>query len=332
MNMNRRDFLKASAAAAMAPLVGACEGEQRWTREAFIRPASSKVAILAAADYGKPLRDVIQRGIQLCRLQVNGKRVLLKPNLVEFDAKGVINTHPALVEAAIDAFKSLGAREVIVAEGPGHRRDNEYLLTASGLYDVVREHRVRYVDLNNDDVRLTQLKSSFTHFKQLYLPETLYNADLLVSMPKLKTHHWAGVTLSLKNMFGVIPGSIYGWPKNALHWAGINGSIVDINSSLPLPRFAIVDGIVGMEGNGPLQGQAKNSGVLLFGDDLVAVDATAARLMKIEPRKVKYLEEAGNFLGNIAYEKIEQLGESIERYQQDFRVIDAFADIKKLVG
>ena len=330
--MNRREFLKTSAAATLAPLIGACDREQRWTREAFIRPAKSKVAILAAADYHKPLRDVIQRGIQLCRLEVNGKRVLLKPNLVEFDAKGVINTHPALVEAAIDAFKTLGAREVIVAEGPGHRRDNEYLLTASGLYDVIREHRVRYVDLNNDDVRLTPLKSSFTRFKQLYLPETLYNADLLVSMPKLKTHHWAGVTLSLKNMFGVVPGSVYGWPKNALHWAGINGSIVDINSSLPLPRFAIVDGIVGMEGNGPIQGQAKPSGVLLFGDDLVAVDATAARLMKIEPHKVKYLEQAGDFLGNLAYEKIEQIGETIDHYQQDFRVIDAFADIKKLTG
>src|SRR5262245_66568541 len=93
-------------------------------------------------------------------------------------------------------------------------------------------------------------------------------------MPKLKTHHWAGVTLSLKNMFGVVPGSVYGWPKNALHWAGIHGSILDINSSLPIPQFAIVDGIVGMEGNGPLQGQAKQSGVLILGEDLVAVDAT----------------------------------------------------------
>src|SRR5215510_10936202 len=173
------------------------------------------------------------------------------------------------MEAAIASFRSLGAREVVLAEGPGHRRDNEYLLTASGIYDVINEHRVRYVDLNTDDVRLTKLRSSFTDLRHLYLPETLYHADLLVSMPKLKTHHWAGVTLSLKNMFGVVPSSIYGWPKNALHWAGINGSIVDINSSLPLPRFAIVDGVVGMEGNGPLQGQAKSAGVLVFGTDFV---------------------------------------------------------------
>jgi uncharacterized protein (DUF362 family) len=332
--MNRRDFLKASAAVSVAPMVpwlSGCDQTPRWQRDAYIRPKRSQVAILVAENYRKPLRDVIQRGIELCRLETRGKRVLLKPNLVEFDPNGVINTHPALVEAAVDAFKSLGARDVVIAEGPGHRRDNEYLLTASGLYDVIKQHRVRYVDLNNDDVRLTTLKSGFTRFKQLYLPETLYQADLLVTMPKLKTHHWAGVTLSLKNMFGVIPGSVYGWPKNALHWAGIDGSIVDINSSLPLPRFAIVDGIVGMEGNGPLQGQAKNSGVLVFGTDLVAVDSTAARLMKIEPRKVKYLEMAGEFLGNLAYEQIDQIGETIDRLQQDFRVIDTFADLKKLV-
>jgi uncharacterized protein (DUF362 family) len=329
--MNRREFLKTAGAAAALPLLGGCDGV-RWEKEAFIKPRRSRVAILAAEQYGNSLRDTILRGVRLFRLEVGGKRVVIKPNLVEFDPQSVINTHPLLIEAAVDAFKSLGAREVIVAEGPGHRRDNEYLLSASGLYNVIKEHRVRYVDLNNDDVRLTHLKSSFTALRQLYLPETLYNADLLVSLPKLKTHHWAGVTLSMKNMFGVVPGSVYGWPKNALHWAGINGSIVDINSSLPMPRFAIVDGIVGMEGNGPLQGEARKSGVLVFGDDLVAVDATAARLMTIEPSKVRYLEMAGQFLGNLGLEQIEQLGESLDRYRQDFRVIEEFSYLKKLAG
>jgi len=330
--MDRRDFLKVAAAASLSPLLSACEQEVRWIKAAYIKPRHSQVAILAAENYGKSLRDTILRGIQMCRVEVRGKRILLKPNLVEFDPKGVINTHPAVVEAAVDSFKTLGAREVIVAEGPGHRRDNEYLLSASGLYDVLQEHHIRYVDLNTDNVRPTPLKSAFTRLQQLYLPETLFNADLLVSMPKLKTHHWAGVTLSLKNMFGVVPGSVYGWPKNALHWAGIDGSIIDINSSLPLPRFAIIDGVVGMEGNGPLQGQEKKSGVLLFGSDLVAVDATAARLMTIEPRKIKYLATAAEFLGNLGYDQIEQIGEKIERHQQDFRVIEQFSDLKKLVG
>jgi uncharacterized protein (DUF362 family) len=288
------------------------------------------VAVLEALRYDLSLREVITRGVRLCGLEVRGKTIVLKPNLVEFDPDGVINTNPLVIEAAIDCFRTLGARQVLVAEGPGHRRDNEYLLTASGLYGVIKEHRVPYVDLNSDDVRPTRLLSSFTNLQQLYLPETLYKADLLVSMPKLKTHHWAGITLSLKNMFGVVPGSVYGWPKNILHWQGIHNSILDINSSLPVRQFAIVDGIVGMEGNGPLQGQAKDAGVLIFGKDLVAVDATAARLMKIEPRKIKYLAEAGEFLGNVQYESIDQIGENVERLQKDFRVIEEFRDLKVL--
>ncbi|HET9884495.1 MAG TPA: DUF362 domain-containing protein [Candidatus Binatia bacterium] len=288
------------------------------------------MAVLQALRYDLSLREIITKGLKLCGLKVRGKTIVLKPNLVEFDPDGVINTNPLVIEAAIDCFRTLGARQVLVAEGPGHRRDNEYLLTASGIYGVIKEHRVPYVDLNSDDLRPTRLLSSFTKLEQLYLPETLYNADLLVSMPKLKTHHWAGVTLSLKNMFGVVPGSVYGWPKNILHWQGIHNSILDINSSLPVRQFAIVDGIVGMEGNGPLQGQSIDSGVLIFGEDLVAVDATAARLMKIEPKKIKYLAEAGEFLGNVNYESIEQIGESLEPLQKDFRVIEEFKDLKVL--
>ncbi|MEE9153297.1 MAG: DUF362 domain-containing protein [candidate division NC10 bacterium] len=257
---------------------------------------------------------------------------MLKPNLVEYDPGGVINTHPAVISAAIEAFKNLGAREVLVAEGPGHRRDNEYLLTASGLYSILKDHKVRYVDLNTDDVRSVKLQSRFTGLSHLYLPETVLKADLLVSMAKLKTHHWAGVTLSLKNMFGLIPGAVYGWPKNILHWAGVHESILDINSALPIPQFAIVDGIVGMEGNGPIQGEPKHSGVIVFGDDLVAVDATVARLMKIEPRAIKYLAKAEQFLGNTTSEKILQIGESLDRFQQDYQVIHSFQHLKALSG
>jgi uncharacterized protein (DUF362 family) len=328
--ISRRSFLKYSALATVTPFVGGCAQSHRWRAEAFRKERISQVAVLQALRYDLSLREIITKGVKLSGLEVRGKTIVLKPNLVEFDPHGVINTNPLVIEAAIDCFRTLGARQVLVAEGPGHRRDNEYLLTASGIYDVIKEHRVPYVDLNSDDVRATRLLSSFTKLEQLYLPETLYNADLLVSMPKLKTHHWAGVTLSLKNMFGVVPGSVYGWPKNILHWQGIHNSILDINSSLPVRQFAIVDGIVGMEGNGPLQGQAIDSGVLIFGEDLVAVDATAARLMKIEPKKIKYLAEAGEFLGNVNYESIEQIGENLERLQKNFRVIEEFQDLKVL--
>jgi len=326
MRLGRRAFL-GGALAAGASLHG-CTDAPRWERSAVRQPPRSRVAILPADAYDGGLVEIVLRGLRLFDLPLAGKRVVLKPNFVEHDPNGVVNTHPVLVAAAIEAFRRAGARQVVVAEGPGHYRDTEHLLTATGLHAVLREHRTRYVDLNNDDARPLRVGSHYTGLGHLYLPETLLEADLLVSMPKLKTHHWAGVTLSLKNMFGCIPGAIYGWPKNVLHWAGIHESIVDINSTLPVPCFAIVDGIVGMEGNGPIQGDARRCGTLVFGDDLVAVDATAARLMTIDPSRIRYLVEAGRFLGHVAEERIDQVGEPIDRLRQDFRVLPTFQALK----
>ena len=120
---------------------------------------------------------------------------------------------------------------------------------------------------------------------------------MVISLPKLKTHHWAGATLSLKNLFGTLPGICYGWPKNELHWRGIDNSIVDI-ALTRTPDLAIVDGIIGMEGDGPLNGTAKQMGVLVMGHDLLAVDATCCRLMELDPERIGYLvlghaQEAG---------------------------------------
>jgi uncharacterized protein (DUF362 family) len=325
----RRRFLTGSMAVALAPLAASCRSAA-WEKTAYRQRPQSHVAILPAPHYGAALTEVLLQGIKLCRLHVHEKTVVLKPNLVEYDPAGAINTHPAVIAAAIEAFRSLGARQVLVAEGPGHRRDTEYLLTASGLYTLLKEQQTRFIDLNYDEVQPLQLGSHFTDLQHLYLPHTVLKADLLVSMPKLKTHHWVGVTLALKNLFGVIPGAHYGWPKNVLHWAGIHESILDISSTLSMPQFAIVDGIVGMEGNGPIQGISKPCGVLICGDDPVAVDATAARLMQIDPTKVPYLAQAGQFLGNIRRDKIQQIGERLERFQQDFRLIPSLQHLKGL--
>jgi uncharacterized protein (DUF362 family) len=164
--------------------------------------------------------------------------------------------------------------------------------------------------------------------KELYLPKTVLGVDVVVSMPKLKTHHWAGATLSLKNMFGVVPGSCYGWPKNVLHWAGIDRAILDINAAVR-PDFAIVDGIVGMEGNGPIQGTPKDCGVLIFGDDPVAVDATSCRVMGLLPERIKYVAAAGTLLGHTKTEKIQQVGESIEAVRSPFVVLREFAHLRQ---
>jgi uncharacterized protein (DUF362 family) len=321
--MDRRSFVRASAAASAAVLAAGCRRDAPpYDPAAFQRPARSRTAILGHDRYDHQLTDSILRGMDLCGVQVRGRRVLLKPNLVEFDPEGVINTHPAVVAAAVEAFRSRGAADVIVGEGPGHRRDNEYLLEASGMEYTLRHAGATYVDLNTDAVAALPLRTAFTDLGELYLPRTLLDADLIVSMPKLKTHKWVGATLSMKNLFGIVPGAVYGWPKNVLHWHGIAESILDINAALPMQRFNIVDGIVGMEGNGPIQGVAKSSGLLVFGADCVAVDATCARLMGLDPLRMRYIAEAGSFLGNADEELIDQAGEAVQSYRQQYALID----------
>jgi len=327
--LDRRDFLKLSAAAAATGALAACHSQPEPPVDParFAHAARSRTAILPHATYDDDLTETVLRGLRLCGVAAAGRRVLLKPNMVEFDPHSAINTHPALVAAAAEAFRKLGAREVLVGEGPGHRRDNEYMLNASGLAYSLHSIGCSYVDLNTDNLRSHALRSSFTDLQSLYLPVSVLESDLIVSMPKLKTHKWAGVTLSMKNMFGIVPGAVYGWPKNVLHWAGIDGSILDVNAALPTPRFNIVDGIVGMEGNGPIQGEARQSGIVLLGEDPIAVDATAARLMGLEPSRISHLLQGSTFLGNLEEDRIEQLAEGIDAFRQPYRLLDRFAHL-----
>ncbi len=291
----------------------------------FTRPPS-RVAILRSEKYDGNLGELLYDSLREFAPPVSGKKVVLKPNLVEPDPEGIINTNPAVVAAAREAFLRLGAKSVIVAEGPGHERDTEAIVETLRLRDHLGPLRDVFVDLNLDEVHSVKLRTQASRLKQLYFPRTILEADYLVSMPKLKTHHWVGVTLSLKNLFGIVPGCCYGWPKNILHWAGIVPSILDINSTVR-PDFAIVDGIVGMEGNGPIQGTAKSAGVLVMGDDPVAVDGTCARVMGLNPRHIEYLSKAAMLLGHLQEDKIQQLGETIASVRTSFAVLPAFQKI-----
>jgi uncharacterized protein (DUF362 family) len=254
-------------------------------------------------------------------VQLKDKRVVLKPNLVEYHRDKVINTNPQVVAAAIELCRREGAAEVIVAEGPGHWRNVEYLVSASGLGDVLKHYKAPFVDLNHDEPVKTPNLGRLTGLEYLFLTRTIATADVLISMPKLKTHHWAGATLSLKNLFGTLPGTCYGWPKNELHWRGIDNSIVDI-ALTRTPDLAIVDGIIGMEGDGPLNGVAKPFGALIMGCDMVAVDATCCRLMQLDPNKIGYLVlGAMRKLGRLPAHEIPQLGEAIDALSQPFDTV-----------
>jgi uncharacterized protein (DUF362 family) len=263
-----------------------------------LRPPRSRVAVLHADQYSDRLDNLIYEGLHLFDLNVRGKSVLLKPNIVEYIPGRPINTDTQLIGAAAEGFLRLGAASVTVAEGPGHDRDTELLVHDTGLADQLLHRKIQFVDLNRDDLVKTKLQANYSGLGHLWLPRTVLAADFIVSMPKVKTHHWTGVTLSMKNMFGIVPGSRYGWPKNVLHWAGIHESILDICATVR-PHFVIADGIVAMQGDGPLNGTELKLNTIVLSDDPVAADATCARALGLIPERVAYIREGSLFLGRL---------------------------------
>jgi uncharacterized protein (DUF362 family) len=316
----RRRFLKAlgtgTVAAGAALLLG---------RYYTLREIKTDTFIASVSSYDKDLRKIIQMGLRelgIGQPHIRDKRILLKPNLVE-PHRGLehINTHPLVIKAAAEAFLSMGASKVVVGEGSGHRRDNLLVLEESGLADVLYEDKIPFIDLNLSSIVKIVNKGRTSKLAHFYFPDEVVNADLIVSVAKMKTHHWTGVTLSMKNLFGIMPGIVYGWPKNVLHWAGINECVYDISATLK-PHFAIVDGIEGMQGDGPIMGDPISSNVLIMGASLPAVDATCARVMGIDPTRILYLQRSSGTIGSISPDNIFQRGETIDSVSMNFKLID----------
>ena len=158
--LNRRQFVrKVAAGAAGGATLGL--GLHCWLRD----EPSARVTILKAKSYAENLTDLLKRALQnypAVVARARGRRVVLKPNLVEYYEARAVNTHPALVAAAVAAFRSLGAREVIVAEGPGHQRDTEMLVEQSGLDAALKAGGAAFVDLNLDSTHPVTLAANYT--------------------------------------------------------------------------------------------------------------------------------------------------------------------------
>ena len=208
--LSRRHFL----AALSVPLLAVRVSAGRTTREASTFRSVRPWACFRRVTTPRILPTSWTGDSVSSALNLNGRRVFLKPNMVEYEPGTAINTHPHVVAGAAIACRRAGASDVIIGEGPGHRRDIDTSCPRPVLRDQLRENRIRFVDLNHDDVRMVPLRSWFTGLRELALPVELLQSDFIISMPKLKTHHWAGMTCSMKNLFGTVPGAVYGWPKN----------------------------------------------------------------------------------------------------------------------
>lgn len=313
---NRRALLTAGGLA-LVGLAGA-----RTLREMMLPTAD--VFVARNQRYDGSLVTTIRDGLAACGLgkkQFTGKRVLLKPNMVE-PTRLIphMTTHPAVIVATAEVFRSWGA-SVSVGEAPGHVRDTEMALVESGVSEALDDARLKFADLNYEDVAWRRNRSRVSPLPGIYFPRSVVEADYVVSLPKMKTHHWVGITCGMKNLYGTLPGIKYGWPKNVLHHNGIPETVIDINASLP-SLLTIVDGIECMEGDGPIMGSMKPMGLVLVGANLPAVDATAARIMGLAPERVSYLGLAADRLGPIAEERITQRGERWQELVSPFKILD----------
>jgi uncharacterized protein (DUF362 family) len=181
--MNRRSLLNGFALAATSGLAA----RQHWSsRVPGRRPCLSHVAILRCDRYDRTPHSV-EDGFRLLKPSIRGKRVVLKPNLVEYSPAAPINTHPVLIASVVDALYRREAASVVVADGPGHVRDTDLLLAESGLRTQLDSvGRSGFVDLNFDPVERTPVTTGLTQLRELWLPKTILSADILISMPKIR--------------------------------------------------------------------------------------------------------------------------------------------------
>ena len=296
--MNRREFLPLAAAG----LLSGVAGFQGGRTTPLPGPDAAKVS-LRKAGYQDDLTELILESFRQENLDVTGARVLLKPHL----ASPAGSTHPAVVAAAYAAVEELGAAKVWIGDAPAG--DALAMAEAAGYRSRIPNFDDVFVDLNGDDVSPVE---GFLKGSEVYFPDTAIRADLVISLGKLRTDRHYTVAGAITNLFGLLPGSIYGSPEGAhpLRTAAAASELVRIFRR----SFGIVDGIVGLEGDG----DAKAAGILALGRDLVAVDATCSRVAGLDPKKIDYLRLSVAH-GVVAESAIEQLGEQIQAVRTPFR-------------
>ena len=237
------------------------------------------------------------------------KPVLVKPNYVTTDHPSTgITTDCRVIDGVISFLMQHGAKEVVIGEGTGFG-DTLEAFRVAGVDRVTERWNVRMVDLNKDEFIEVRPPNART-LKRVKIAKTALESTI-VSVPKLKPHSGASVTLSLKNMMGAMT------PKGSMH-GHLSQNIVDLASVIK-PSIALIDGIIAGEGH-ETSGNPVEMNLVIAGTDPVAVDAVGAAVMGISPDSVKHLrlaEESG--LGTCDLKRIQIVGEPIEKVQKKFK-------------
>ena len=234
-------------------------------------------------------RKAVDQAFELFPMQIARKKVLIKPNVLRAsEAKEHIVTKPALLRAVVEKVEEMKPAGIIVGDNPGlfSYGDNEKSFKITGLMEAAKGY---YRNLGNTPQNIA--------FNPDFMPEVgvskeILDADIVISLPKFKTHGLTVMTGAIKNSYGILPGAqkarlhrIAGTPER------FHELIVEV-FRLRVPDLFIVDAVVGMEGNGPASPELRDIGLILAADNAVALDGVIATMMGLDPARLRFLQKA----------------------------------------
>ncbi len=249
----------------------------------------NKVSIVRCPDYSntkKAIAEALDLLGGLEKIIQPGDRVLLKPNILAASPpENAVTTHPSVVAAMCEFVLQAGGKP-IVGDGAGISRPGatSKALKISGIEEAARQAGAQVVNFETAGFTLVDIPD-FLQFRKLYIANPVLEADVVISLPKLKTHELTYYTGAVKNFFGTLPLRC----RKEIHLLGkrdlFGEAVADVYSAVR-PSFAVMDGIMGMEGNGPSHGKPVNSGVILASPDCVSLDIVAAEMIGFDPLKI----------------------------------------------
>ncbi|MFC2154826.1 DUF362 domain-containing protein [Candidatus Altiarchaeota archaeon] len=262
------------------------------------------------------IKEEVVKALDDLNISLKGKKTaFLKPNIVvPASPDSTVITHPTIVEAVIEVLREGGIERIVVGEGVGVGQDVKACFEKSGYRELCERLNVELSDLDKEERLEVDWK-----FGKLKLPKVVLESDFYVNLAKMKTHGQSMVTLSMKNQKGLLLPQ----DKRNFHvrW-GLHEPIVEL-AKVVKPDIVVVDGIEGMEGEGPLKGKKKKPGALIFGNNQLEVDATCCQIMNIPPEKVEHLrigEERGigKLNPKIIGEEINKVSTPFQEANQEF--------------
>ena len=234
-------------------------------------------------------REAVDRAFDLFAPTLTDKTVLVKPNVLrESQAEDGIVTHPAVLQAVVERIAESSPAAIIVGDNPGafSYGANEASFRTAGLMEASKGY---YRNIGTDPVDVP-FNAAFA--ERIRISREVLDADVIISLPKFKTHGLTTLTGAVKNSYGVIPGA----QKARLHLLAGDpwrfGELVVDVFGLRVPDLFIVDAVVGMEGNGPASKDLRSIGKILASDNAVALDAVIARMMGLDPATLRFIQVA----------------------------------------